>query len=194
MSEISRIVKCLIPALQTFFPYPRQHRFVTMATRCGGGLMAGTLRLMSLKLHSHFILQIRSGGHRTRTRNGPNKLSQMTEIAKRLNAIIAQIIPFLSQEHQQQVAAAVERAKQVTMTELNAIVGNDRCSVLSAPDASCSSIRHVIRIAMTIDRRFSEPKLKSQRLSLGNVHCQELLQYSECIRFEILRIGVDYFQ
>ncbi|GFT64366.1 transducin-like enhancer protein 3-B [Nephila pilipes] len=46
-----------------------------------------------------------------------------TEIAKRLNAIIAQIIPFLSQEHQQQVAAAVERAKQVTMTELNAIVG-----------------------------------------------------------------------
>lgn len=84
-----------------------------------------------------------------------------TEIAKRLNAICAQIIPFLSQEvsdltfqslfgvpqdshvgpiwvkmlcsspkflffyfqHQQQVAAAVERAKQVTMTELNAIIG-----------------------------------------------------------------------
>ena len=46
-----------------------------------------------------------------------------TEIAKRLNAIIAQILPFLSQEHQQQVASAVERAKQVTMTELNAIIG-----------------------------------------------------------------------
>lgn len=46
-----------------------------------------------------------------------------TEIAKRLNAIIAQILPFLSQEHQQQVATAVERAKQVTMTELNAIIG-----------------------------------------------------------------------
>ncbi|KAL3865819.1 hypothetical protein ACJMK2_043169, partial [Sinanodonta woodiana] len=46
-----------------------------------------------------------------------------TEIAKRLNAICAQVIPFLSQEHQQQVAAAVERAKQVTMTELNAIIG-----------------------------------------------------------------------
>jgi hypothetical protein len=40
-----------------------------------------------------------------------------------LNAICAQVIPFLSQEHQQQVAAAVERAKQVTMTELNAIIG-----------------------------------------------------------------------
>ncbi|TSK19968.1 Protein groucho-2 [Bagarius yarrelli] len=46
-----------------------------------------------------------------------------TEIAKRLNAILAQIMPFLSQEHQQQVAQAVERAKQVTMTELNAIIG-----------------------------------------------------------------------
>uniref|UniRef100_A0A673YAE6 TLE family member 3, transcriptional corepressor a n=1 Tax=Salmo trutta TaxID=8032 RepID=A0A673YAE6_SALTR len=46
-----------------------------------------------------------------------------TEIAKRLNAILAQIMPFLSQEHQQQVAQAVDRAKQVTMTELNAIIG-----------------------------------------------------------------------
>ena len=46
-----------------------------------------------------------------------------TEIAKRLNAICAQVIPFLSQEHQQQVAAAVERAKQVTTSELHAIIG-----------------------------------------------------------------------
>ncbi|XP_072051361.1 transducin-like enhancer protein 4 isoform X2 [Amphiura filiformis] len=51
------------------------------------------------------------------------EMHKQTEIAKRLNAICAQIIPFLSQEHQQQVAAAVERAKQVTMTELNAIIG-----------------------------------------------------------------------
>ncbi|MGH0169384.1 UNVERIFIED_CONTAM: hypothetical protein FKN15_056942 [Acipenser sinensis] len=50
----------------------------------------------------------------------------MTEIAKRLNAILAQIMPFLSQEHQQQVAQAVERAKQVTMTELNAIIGQQQ--------------------------------------------------------------------
>nr|CAD7430811.1 unnamed protein product [Timema monikensis] len=54
----------------------------------------------------------------------------ITEIAKRLNAIIAQVLPFLGQEHQQQVATAVERAKQVTMTELNAIIG-----------VSCTSIR-----------------------------------------------------
>lgn len=46
-----------------------------------------------------------------------------TEIAKRLNAIIVQVLPFLAQEHQQQVASAIERAKQVTMTELNAIIG-----------------------------------------------------------------------
>uniref|UniRef100_A0A8C6NPM4 TLE family member 3, transcriptional corepressor n=1 Tax=Nothobranchius furzeri TaxID=105023 RepID=A0A8C6NPM4_NOTFU len=50
-------------------------------------------------------------------------MHKQTEIAKRLNAILAQIMPFLSQEHQQQVAQAVERAKQVTMTELNAIIG-----------------------------------------------------------------------
>lgn len=46
-----------------------------------------------------------------------------TEIAKRLSAIIGQVLPFLAQEHQQQVASAVERAKQVTMSELNAIIG-----------------------------------------------------------------------
>uniref|UniRef100_A0A8C8BJN1 TLE family member 1, transcriptional corepressor n=1 Tax=Otus sunia TaxID=257818 RepID=A0A8C8BJN1_9STRI len=49
-----------------------------------------------------------------------------TEIAKRLNTICAQVIPFLSQEHQQQVAQAVERAKQVTMAELNAIIGQQQ--------------------------------------------------------------------
>ncbi|NWZ18017.1 TLE1 protein, partial [Agelaius phoeniceus] len=47
-----------------------------------------------------------------------------TEIAKRLNVICAQLIPFLSQEHQQQVVQAVERAKQVTMTDLNAAIGH----------------------------------------------------------------------
>jgi hypothetical protein len=46
-----------------------------------------------------------------------------TEIAKRLNAICAQVIPFLNLEHQQEVAAAVERGKQVTTTELHAIIG-----------------------------------------------------------------------
>ena len=46
------------------------------------------------------------------------EMHKQTEIAKRLNAICAQVISSLSQEHQQQVAATVERAKQVTMTEL----------------------------------------------------------------------------
>lgn len=56
------------------------------------------------------------------------EMHKQTEIAKRLNAICAQVIPFLSQEHQQQVAAAVERAKQVTMTELNQIIGVGKMS------------------------------------------------------------------
>ncbi|KAJ7994346.1 hypothetical protein DPEC_G00264910 [Dallia pectoralis] len=51
------------------------------------------------------------------------EMHKQTEIAKRLNTICAQVIPFLSQEHQQQVVQAVERAKQVTMAELNGAIG-----------------------------------------------------------------------
>ncbi|CAO1436459.1 unnamed protein product [Diamesa tonsa] len=51
------------------------------------------------------------------------EMHKQTEIAKRLNALIGQLLPFLAAEHQQQVAQAVERAKQVTMPELNAIIG-----------------------------------------------------------------------
>lgn len=51
------------------------------------------------------------------------EMHKQTEIAKRLNVICAQLIPFLSQEHQQQVVQAVERAKQVTMAELNTAIG-----------------------------------------------------------------------
>ncbi|MED6245322.1 Transducin-like enhancer protein 1 [Ataeniobius toweri] len=40
------------------------------------------------------------------------EMHKQTEIAKRLNVICAQLIPFLSQEHQQQVVQAMERAKQ----------------------------------------------------------------------------------
>ncbi|XP_017448967.1 transducin-like enhancer protein 1 isoform X12 [Rattus norvegicus] len=60
------------------------------------------------------------------------EMHKQTEIAKRLNTICAQVIPFLSQEHQQQVAQAVERAKQVTMAELNAIIGSNS---LLVPDS-----------------------------------------------------------
>ncbi|XP_072213435.1 transducin-like enhancer protein 2 isoform X2 [Excalfactoria chinensis] len=51
------------------------------------------------------------------------EMHKQAEIVKRLSAICAQIVPFLTQEHQQQVLQAVERAKQVTMAELNSIVG-----------------------------------------------------------------------
>ncbi|XP_059081122.1 protein groucho-like isoform X3 [Tigriopus californicus] len=48
------------------------------------------------------------------------EMHKQTEIGKRLDAILRQVLPFLSAEHQQQVAMAVERAKQITMAELNA--------------------------------------------------------------------------
>ncbi|XP_063981921.1 protein groucho isoform X2 [Diachasmimorpha longicaudata] len=54
------------------------------------------------------------------------EMHKQTEIAKRLSVIISQVMPCLAQEHQQQVANAVERAKQVTMTELNAILGQQQ--------------------------------------------------------------------
>jgi len=50
------------------------------------------------------------------------EMHKQTEICKRLDAIIRQVLPFLSGEHQQQVALAVDRAKQITITELNAVM------------------------------------------------------------------------
>eukprot|EP00096_Caligus_rogercresseyi_P001998 TRINITY_DN135_c0_g1_i2.p1 TRINITY_DN135_c0_g1~~TRINITY_DN135_c0_g1_i2.p1 ORF type:complete len:897 (+),score=328.91 TRINITY_DN135_c0_g1_i2:374-3064(+) len=50
------------------------------------------------------------------------EMHKQTEICKRLDAIIRQVLPFLSGEHQQQVAMAVDRAKQITMAELNAVM------------------------------------------------------------------------
>lgn len=59
------------------------------------------------------------------------EMHKQMEIAKRLSAIIAQLLPFLSQEHQQQVVTAIERAKQVTMQELNSIIGQQQRPDLS---------------------------------------------------------------
>merc|ERR1719219_1251455 len=50
------------------------------------------------------------------------EMHKQTEICKRLDAIIRQVLPFLSGEHQQQVALAVDRAKQITITELNQVM------------------------------------------------------------------------
>ncbi|XP_030896602.1 transducin-like enhancer protein 2 isoform X2 [Leptonychotes weddellii] len=51
------------------------------------------------------------------------EMHKQAEIVKRLSGICAQIIPFLTQEHQQQVLQAMERAKQVTVGELNSLIG-----------------------------------------------------------------------
>ncbi|XP_050068864.1 protein groucho-like isoform X8 [Anopheles maculipalpis] len=61
------------------------------------------------------------------------EMHKQTEIAKRLNALIGQLLPFLATEHQQQIASAVERAKQVTMPELNAIIGIHAQQIPGAP-------------------------------------------------------------
>ncbi|XP_040393716.1 transducin-like enhancer protein 2 isoform X3 [Cygnus olor] len=68
------------------------------------------------------------------------EMHKQAEIVKRLNAICAQIVPLLTQEHQQQVLQAVERAKQVTMAELNSIVGQQQLQHLS---------HHVHPVALT---------------------------------------------
>ncbi|XP_046494402.1 transducin-like enhancer protein 2 isoform X7 [Equus quagga] len=52
------------------------------------------------------------------------EMHKQAEIVKRLSGICAQIVPFLTQEHQQQVLQAVERAKQVTVGELNSLIGS----------------------------------------------------------------------
>uniref|UniRef100_UPI00358F13FB transducin-like enhancer protein 4 isoform X2 n=1 Tax=Myxine glutinosa TaxID=7769 RepID=UPI00358F13FB len=54
------------------------------------------------------------------------EMHKQMEIVKRMNAICTQIIPFLSPEHQQQVLQAIDRAKQITMAELNAIIGHQQ--------------------------------------------------------------------
>lgn len=51
------------------------------------------------------------------------EMHKQSEIAKRLNTILQQAIPFLVPEHRREVLEAAERAKQVTMTELNNIIG-----------------------------------------------------------------------
>lgn len=51
------------------------------------------------------------------------EMHRQSELAKRYLAICHQMIPCLSQEQQNQVAATLERAKQVTVAELNAIIG-----------------------------------------------------------------------
>lgn len=51
------------------------------------------------------------------------EMHRQSELAKRYLAICHQMIPCLSQEQQNQVAATLDRAKQVTVAELNAIIG-----------------------------------------------------------------------
>ncbi|VDN37986.1 unnamed protein product [Gongylonema pulchrum] len=50
------------------------------------------------------------------------EMHKQTEIAKRYNAILSQIIPLLPAEHQQSALAAIERARQISMAELHQVI------------------------------------------------------------------------
>ncbi|KQK82534.1 amino-terminal enhancer of split-like protein [Amazona aestiva] len=65
------------------------------------------------------------------------EMHKQAEIVKRLNGICAQVLPYLSQEHQQQVLGAIERAKQVTAPELNSII---RAGIAKRPGAICTQM------------------------------------------------------
>uniref|UniRef100_H2YVT8 Groucho/TLE N-terminal Q-rich domain-containing protein n=1 Tax=Ciona savignyi TaxID=51511 RepID=H2YVT8_CIOSA len=69
------------------------------------------------------------------------EMHKQTEIAKRLHAIILQVMHYLSQEQQQQVASAVDRAKQVTMPELNQVIGQGQFQ-LHHPTAPIPGMPH----------------------------------------------------
>ncbi|XP_052405192.1 transducin-like enhancer protein 1 [Carassius gibelio] len=77
------------------------------------------------EMHRHYIMYYEMS-------YGLNiEMQKQAEIVKRLSAICSQIIPLLSQEHQHQVAQAVERSKHVSMAELNAIIGQQQFQHLS---------------------------------------------------------------
>lgn len=98
------------------------------------------------------------------------EMHKQTEISKRLSALINQLVPFLSQEHQQQVSfntaaiksvniklvfrskvlSAVERAKQITMSELNAVIGVSIFKLLS------QTIFDLTKLSSTATTRFTK--------------------------------------
>lgn len=57
------------------------------------------------------------------------EMHKQTEIAKRYNAILSQIIPLLPAEHQQSALAAMERARQISMAELHQVIIQCSCNV-----------------------------------------------------------------
>jgi len=73
------------------------------------------------------------------------EMHKQTEIAKRLNTLINQLLPFLQADHQQQVLQAVERAKQVTMQELNLIIGVSRSRTDDGFCGSSNTVSAILR-------------------------------------------------
>ncbi|KAI1883050.1 hypothetical protein AGOR_G00241240 [Albula goreensis] len=100
------------------------------------------------------------------------------EMVKRQSTICAQIIPFLSQEHLQLVVHAVERAKQVTMAELNTVT---QTLTPGSPGPSNSCLRLVSKPATSCEpqeQRQLHPLLDGTKLWTGGldntVRCWDL--------------------
>uniref|UniRef100_A0A673J8K5 Transducin-like enhancer protein 1 n=1 Tax=Sinocyclocheilus rhinocerous TaxID=307959 RepID=A0A673J8K5_9TELE len=106
------------PAPHAHHPFFNQSNktYLSFCFFCSLKLECEKLATEKTEIQRHYVMV-------RQTHTPPNLVLHQTEIAKRLNVICAQLIPFLSQEHQQQVVQAMERAKQVTMGELNASIG-----------------------------------------------------------------------
>uniref|UniRef100_A0A915HWC5 Groucho/TLE N-terminal Q-rich domain-containing protein n=1 Tax=Romanomermis culicivorax TaxID=13658 RepID=A0A915HWC5_ROMCU len=91
------------------------------------------------------------------------RINQNTEIAKRLNNILLQIMNYLPQEHVSQVHAAIERAKQISATELNNLITYDLHAVMFSFFAlSCSSANPSPNIDLAVEAENSQTKIKKR--------------------------------
>ncbi|CAF0776333.1 unnamed protein product [Didymodactylos carnosus] len=71
------------------------------------------------------------------------EMHKQTEITKRLINLLHQIIPFLTPEQQQQAIPALERAKQVTMNDLNSAIQQQfHAQATAAALAAASAAQH----------------------------------------------------
>uniref|UniRef100_A0A8C2BZY7 TLE family member 5, transcriptional modulator n=1 Tax=Cyprinus carpio TaxID=7962 RepID=A0A8C2BZY7_CYPCA len=98
--------------------------------------------------------------------------SLQAEIVKRLNGICAQVLPYLSQEHQQQVLGAIERAKQVTPPEMNSIIRVNKLCVCGC--GSCGPCTGLYSRLLKSDVTYSQvwgPILGIRALLLTHPKC-----------------------
>ncbi|XP_035032199.1 TLE family member 5 isoform X1 [Hippoglossus stenolepis] len=106
------------------------------------------------------------------------EMHKQAEIVKRLNGICAQVLPYLSQEHQQQVLAAIERAKQVTPPEMNSIIRCCRFSIFYRQQLQAHQLSQLQGLALPmtpLPLGLSQPSLPAVTTSSGLFSLSSLL-------------------